>query len=345
MTTSPNPQIPRLPRINRLALKAAATVVLLGFGAAHADVVTLNNGDRITGVVGNITSGNVTVTTAYAGLVTIGMANVTNIETDGSYDVTLNSGDQVSGQLVSDGLLINGSVTPTTLADISLLAPPPSDAPVWTSRIDALFSLSTGNSETQSINLLGDSLYTSGRNEHHLRAYWADEEADSVTTKSQTEIDYGYRRYLRDNWFVGGSLEYYQDELKDIDYRFTVGATAGKLFWDNAVGRFSVEAGVSQVFEKLGGLDGSTESNPALRWALNYNRFVQAKTEVFHNHEILAILGGGRGQIFNSSTGVRYALSDSISATARIDLRHETDPPIGADKTDVTYGVGVGYLF
>lgn len=325
----------------RIAVKALATTLLISIGAAHADVVMLTNGDRISGTVDNITSGNVTFTTAY-GPLTIAMADVANLQTDGTYDVTLASGNQVSGQLVDNGLLVNGNVTPTTLADISLLAPPPSDAPVWTSRIDALFSRSNGNANTQAFSLIGDSLYTHGRNEHHLTAYWGDEEAEGVTTKEQIEIDYGYRRYLRNNWFVGANLEYFKDTLKLVDPRWTVGASIGKLFWDNALGRFSIEAGVSQVFEDL---DGDSESNPAARWALNYNRFLNAKTEFYHNHEILAILGGGRGQIYNSQTGLRYSLSDALSVSLRADVRHETDPPEGAHNSDITYGIGVGYVF
>lgn len=329
-------------RTVKSTLKLCAALTFVGFGSAHADVITLDNGDRITGTVGNITSGNVTVATAYAGSVTIAMANVTNIQTDGTYDVTLSSGNQVSGQLVTDGVLVDGNVTPATIADISLLAPPPNDDPVWTSRIDAMFGLSNGNAKTRALNIIGDSLYSQGRNEHHVSAYWADEEADGEDTRKQMEIDYGYRRYLENNWYASANVEYFKDELKFVDPRLTVGASLGKLFWDNALGRLSAEIGVSQVFEDLAG---ESESNPAVRWALDYNRFLSAKTEFYHNHEILKILGGGRGEIFDSSTGLRYALSDALSVSLRADLRHETEPPADAHRSDITYGVGVGYVF
>lgn len=328
--------------LSRAKAAITTTALLFSMGAAHADVIMLDNGDRITGTVDNITSGNVTVSTAYAGAVTIAMANVTNIETDGTYDVTLSSGDQVSGQLVAAGVLADGNVTPATLADISLLAPPPDDSPVWTSRIDAMFSLSNGNADTQAFNVIGDSQYSQGRNEHRVTAYWGDEEADGETTKNQMEIDYGYRRYLRDNWFAGANIEYFKDTLKDVDSRWTVGASLGKLFWDNPLGRLSAEIGISQVFEDLAG---ESESNPAVRWGLNYNRFLSAKTEFYHNQEILKILGGGRGEIFDSSTGLRYSLSDALSVSLRADLRHETKPPEGAHRSDITYGIGVGYVF
>lgn len=326
----------------RRLVKIFAWAALAISGGANADVIQLTNGDRISGTVGNITSGNVTVTTAYAGDVVIAMASVADIQTDGTYDVTLTSGDQVSGQLVADGVLVNGNVRPTRIADISLLAPPPSDEPVWTSRIDAFATLSNGNAKTQTLSLIGDSLYTHGKNEHRVTAYWGDAEAEGETTQEQIEIDYTYRRYLQNDWYAGANVEYFRDALKDVDSRWTVGASLGKLFWDNALGRFSAEIGISQVFEDLAG---DSESNPAVRWAMGYNRFLSPTMEFYHNNEILKILDSDRGEIFDSSTGLRFSMSDALSISLRTDFRHETKPPEGAHRSDITYAVGVGYVF
>jgi len=331
-------------------LLAAATVVVAA--SASADVIKLTNGDQISGVVGNITSGQITVTTAYAGDVIIAMAAVSDIQTDGTYDLTLASGDKVSGQLVQNGLLVNGNVRPVQIEDVSLLAPPPSNDPVWNSRVDVFATFSNGNTDTQTLSILGSTQYNhgiGGRNEHRATAFWGDAEADGATTQEVFELDYTYRRYLRDNWYVGANAEYFRDGLKEVNSRVTLGGLVGKLFWDNALGRLSAELGIAYVFEDLGSVNGGAalgkENNPALRWALNYNRFLNTTTEFYHNQEILAILGGGRGQIFNSSTGFRLNFSDNLSASIRADLRHETDPPEGAHNSDITYALGVGYSF
>lgn len=306
-----------------------------------ADVIQLDNGDRMTGTVSNITAGVITLTTAYAGDVAIAMANVTQIETDGDYDVTLESGDQVSGRLVPNGLQVGDNLINSQLSSITLLEQIPTGAPVFTSRVDGLFSLSNGNSNTQTLDIFADTFYSHGNNEHRLGIAWGDAEAEGETTKAQIEIDYGYRRLLRDDWFFGGNLEYFRDELKDINRRITVGATIGKQFWNTPLSRFSVELGVSAVLENLAG---ETENNPALRWGLDYTRQLLPQAQFFHNHEILAIIGSGRGQIFDTSTGLRYALSDRLNVNLRVDYRNETDPPEGASSSDVTYGIGVGYV-
>ncbi|MEM7216939.1 MAG: DUF481 domain-containing protein [Pseudomonadota bacterium] len=319
-------------------------VAALCASAASADVLLLDNGDRITGTVDNITAGSVTVTTAYAGAIVVNMDNVVELSTEGEYDVTLASGDSFTGSVVRDGLLVDGSVVPAKATDISLLAVIDDGSPVWDSRLDLLATRSNGNSKVQTINLFGESRYTHGPNDHFLSFAWGDEEAEGETTKAQLEIDYNYRRILQNNWYWAGNVEYFQDDLKGVDRRITVGVAAGKLWWDTAISRLSTEIGVSQVFEKLEGELGN-ESNPALRWGLDYTRLLRGNLDFFHNHDILAILGGGRGQVFDSSTGVRFALTDAVQASLRVDFRHETDPPEDAHRSDVTYGLGIGYVF
>ena len=310
--------------------------------SVHADQVDLDNGVALTGTVESIQNGTLTLATDYAGTLSIDMARVTRLITDGNYDVTLKSGESVSGKLAADGIDSDGAVIPATLGNITTLAPPPSDAPVWTSRLDAFASLSNGNSETETFNLISDSSYLHGNNEHYLTATWGKEEADGVTTRDQIEVAYNYNRFLQNDWYLNGNLAWFKDELKDIDRRITVGVGIGRVFWDNPLGRLSAELGISQVFEDLNG-DG--ENNPALRWALRYNRFLATGLEVFHDQEILKILGSGRGEIYDTTTGLRYALSDQLSVSLRAHLRHETDPPEGRHQSDITYGVGVGYVF
>ena len=91
-------------------------------------------------------------------------------------------------------------------------------------------------------------------------------------------------------------------------------------------------------------LDGMSEENPALRWALKYNRHLWSKRlEVFHDHSLLVI--PDRGEVIGSSTGLRLRVNHRIDTNLRVDVRHETEPPVDNEKTDVTYSVGVGVKF
>ncbi len=93
-------------------------------------------------------------------------------------------------------------------------------------------------------------------------------------------------------------------------------------------------------------LAGENEENPALRWALQYDRLLWSEQlEFFHEHSILSLADGDRGEIIETSTGLRLAVNSRVHTSFRIDLDHETKPAVGRDKTDVTYALGVGIEF
>jgi putative salt-induced outer membrane protein YdiY len=93
-------------------------------------------------------------------------------------------------------------------------------------------------------------------------------------------------------------------------------------------------------------IDGVKEDNPALRWGLDYNRFIWAKKlELFYTHSTLFIPQNNRGTVYNGSTGLRMSITDMITANLRVDVAHETDPAPDRDKTDLTYVIGIGLVF
>ena len=203
--------------------------------------------------------------------------------------------------------------------------------------------ISNGNSDTASYNTLIESAYKSGNVEHNVSLLVSKEEAEEETTKDTLDLDYGYKRFVSEKWYASGNAEYFQDKLKDIDQRITLGAGMGYQFWDNSIGALSSDLGISAVQEELNGED---ESNPAIRWGLDYKQFFfSKKMELFHKQSLLFIPDSDRGEVISSSTGLRYALSDRIDSTFRVDLNHETDPPEGSSSTDVTYSLGVGIKF
>jgi putative salt-induced outer membrane protein YdiY len=203
--------------------------------------------------------------------------------------------------------------------------------------------LADGNSSTEAFNVLLEVEYQDELNAHLVTALLAREEGEGLLTRDQLDIDYGYKRFLTERWYGAGNAEYFQDTLKEIDSRITLGAGVGVQFIDNSIQNLSSDIGISAVREDIGG---DSDVEPALRLGLDYQRFVLAKTiELFHRQSILQLLGDEKNQVFSSSTGIRYAYNDRIDTNFRIDLAYESDPPPGNEKTDTTYSLGVGIKF
>jgi len=334
--------------------KGFAFVGLLLFATTLCgDVLTMNNGDRITGTLDSVSGGRLIFSTEYANNIVIDLASVANLATDESYRLRLENGENFSGKLSVNAvgeqqvLAADGSRQGLNLVDVrrlgqdNLKMPDLEDG--WENRLDLSAVISKGNSDTQSFNLLGESKLKKGKVEQVMSLSISQEEADETKTRDQIDLDYGYKRFLNEKWYAAGNGEYFQDRIKDIDQRITLGAGLGHQFWDNSFGALSAEFGASAVFENL---DGDSGTNPALRWALNYNRFLlDKKAEFFHKHSLLVILDSDSGEVIQSSTGFRFALSDKVDTSVRVDTTTDTEPPVGSHRSDITYNLGVGIKF
>lgn len=331
---------------------AVAAASMLSAGASHADTIVMNNGDTASGTIVAVAGGRVAFATELFGTLDVALEDVASLTTDAPVNVKV-GGDNVTGQLASNGggvqiVGANGSVTDVAMSDIASLSVTSDHSPAdgdgtWVSTADLSVVITNGNSDTQSASVRTNSVYAHGPYEHQLTIAVDQEEAEEETTRDQYDVGYDFRYFFRDAWYAAANVGYFSDKIKEVDRRVTVGAGIGHRVWENSLGALSIELGASQVFESL---SGESDSNPAARWALQYNRWLQPeRIELFHNHDLLKIIGSDRGEVLTSSTGLRLHISDTWNANIRTDVQHETKPQPGNGKTDVTYAIGVGVTF
>ncbi|HCG70628.1 MAG TPA: hypothetical protein DE147_09215 [Gammaproteobacteria bacterium] len=325
-------------------------VVLLLSNMTQADTLIMANGDRLTGRLDSISGGKVVFATTYAGRIAVSLAQVHTLVTQESYTIALKD-RRLDGVFTArgDAQQLLGPDGAELLALQSIRSASQSRNALtqftadWGSRLDLALSLTEGNSTTEASNILFEMDYADELNEHLVTVLLAREEGEGLLTKDQLDIDYGYKRFISERWYGAANAEYFQDTLKDVDLRITLGAGVGVQFIDNSLQSLASDLSLSAVQEDVGG---ASELQPALRWGLNYERFLLGKTlEVFHRQSVLQLLGDEQSQVFSSSTGARYALNERIDTTFRIDLAYESDPPQGNEKTDTTYSLGVGVKF
>ena len=320
-----------------------STALLLG-AYAHADTIETKGGDRLTGKVTGITGGKVNLATDYAGTIAIDLAQIVNVTTDSDLVADTASGQRVSGRL--QGTSMVASSAPVAISEVAVAA---SDAATldagkgWKSRADASMNVTTGNTDTRAYGLRAESVLARKESRHLINAALNNAENNGDKTRDEINAGYEYNWLFADQWYFAANAGYFRDKLKDVGYRITAGVGLGYVVYDTPTGRLAVDAGVTGVFEEL---DGEKEQNPAFRWGLNFNQYIVPDTlEAFHKHSILALADSDRGQIFDSSSGLRLHVSENLDATATIDVRYETEPAPGRDKTDTTYALGVGYRF
>lgn len=340
-------------RLGGLALGAA---LVLGCPSALAGTVFLNNGDRLTGEIDSVSGGRLLLHSDYAGEVRIKLDAISHVATTEEFRIRLRDGARMQGKLVGGetpaGMaqhLAQGEETPQPLALTSIASAVRSQAEKrvasseWAARIAVMASTSTGNSDTEAVNTRMEASYKQRRSEHALQTVVSREGADGQRTKEQFDVDYSYRRFLSNKWFVSGNAEYFRDRLQETDLRIALGAGIGYQAWQNSFGALLMTVGPSTVFEDI-----STDAtkNLAWRWSLNFNRFFWSKrAEFVHRHSLLVIPDRARGEVIEAYTGVRLAVNEHLGAEIGLDHRIDTKPARGAKKTDTTYNVGVSYSF
>lgn len=326
-------------------------VLLAVTSAAQAGVLNLTNGDRLTGEIDSITGGRVVLKTEFAGTIGVLLETVKNFESDKTFEIRTESGEKSRGQFVVTADAQQFRAEGGELADLDLstlkaagenhlgITDLGSD---WVTRFDAGITASTGNTETSSQNYLLDSVLTRTRSDHSLNVVHNTQEDNNVKTKDSLAAAYRYRRFFGERWYGLGNVGYTEDQFKGIDYRWTLGAGGGYQFWNNSQGAFSTDLALNYVMEEL---DGETDENPAMRWGLNWNRFLWTKkAEAFYNQGVLFIFSDPENTVYNGSLGIRFNLTDMLTANLRVDVSHETEPADDLKKTDVIYVIGVGLV-
>ena len=334
--------------LNRLV--SIFCLAALSASAVRADVVQLVNGDRVTGTLTSVDGTAVVIATEWGGAVLIARDHVRSVSTDEAMGVELDGGEEADFTLVEtesgeQGIRdASGQTREIGIGSLALVyrdTPPRSIADDF--RLDMSYGLNitAGNADTQTHSVRGNLGFRRDRQRHTTRLEVDRKIDEGDVTKDQYRLGHQIDWFFRDDWYGYGTAEYFSDAIKEVDFRYTIGAGAGHQFWENSLGALSAEGGATVVIEEIGG-DG--EQTPAFRGALNYNRFFLGKNlELFHSDELLVLADAERGQILTTSTGLRFAISGRWKADARIDLVYETEPAAGNEEADVTYIIGVGY--
>lgn len=329
-------------------------VLLLALaGTAQADVVWLKSGDRISGKVQSLDGSALRIDTEWAGTLTIKRDAIASIRTDEELHLMLYNGERVEGrlevdreedeqQIVADGQDARTvSLQGVRFATVDNEVDRPGDR--WQSRVSYGLNISSGNTDTESHSLRTSTTLRQGPWRHQGNLDLDIKKDSGATTREQYRVGYQLDWFFREDWFAFGSSEYFQDKLRDVDYRITLGGGLGYQFWDTTLGALSLEGGLSEVIEKVGG---ETDNNRALRLALDYKRYYMGKRlELFHGSELLALADRDRGEILKTSTGLRYALNSFLSTNLRLDFDHETEPAPGRKSSDLVYVIGVGFTW
>lgn len=317
------------------------TLTFLFASQARADLVLLEDGDRISGRVQSLSDGVLKLKTAY-GPLQLPWNRIVELRTDSPVQLTLKGGERVSGVLqLRNGQLLfpqSPSLSQLTVPADSVAGLAPADAPAvrLEGRVSAGANVARGNTEAQTYHLDAEFIARTALNRYTLAAlgnYGTDGDEQILGDAS---LQARYDHFFEDRWYFNSNFGVLHDEFRDLDLRTTVGAGLGYQFWEVLDSRLSAELGISYIHENFD--EAPDEGQPAARWGLDFRKKFSDLGLVFvHRHEVFFGLEDVEDVLLRSQSGVRMPLFGSVSGGLDVNLDYDWQPPADAEKADVIY--------
>lgn len=327
-----------------LAVLSASTPLL-------ADTVWLKNGDKLSGTITVFDGGKLLIQTKYAGAVTIDWKEVKTLDSDQHLLVKQDAyTGEVSKSLTAaeDGkvTLANGEAPKTVeLASIQQILKPKLvvEDLVWKGNVDLALDYQRAEKDTDDYDVGFKTTARHGRWRHTAEGEYNREVQDDETTTDNWRAEYALDRFLTDQWFWQGRLNYKRDHIEELARQRVVGTGPGYQFWDDELGAFSLGSLFNRTDYEY--RDGSKDNfySVAMKW--DYNRYlIGKKVEFFTNGEIGKPLSDVANYALDAEMGLRYKVTDwaSLNLKAERDIISGTNDA-DLNKTRYTAGFGVAW--
>ena len=355
----------RLERITRggggairpLGIRAVlCAVVLLGLAsralAQKTDVITLMNGDKITGEIKYYRQGRITIDTSHSGWISIKWNKILSIQSDKMYDIETIDGVHHYGSMApSDPVgkldIVLGTQTLTvSFFDVFSLA---FVGQKFWSRWEG--SLDFGFNYTQSANLVQfnlnfDAVYRMKdfQLSTNLTSFFSRQ--DDTTSADRAAYALLYDRFLGNRWIAEAGIGFDRNIQLGLKLRSSFGLGAGRFLIQENQKNLAVFAGIVGNHEQP--VSGEGKNNAEAQVGMRYSYFMYdfpkvtltASAQVFPS-----ITEGGRVRLEAAGSAKREIVSDFYLSISIFDSFDSRDPSTGQAKNDWGPTVSIGWQF
>ncbi len=335
-------------RIRRNPAVSFILAVIFLPGLALADQLQMKNGDIITGDVKKVEDNKVYIKPAYASEFTVDLAEVVSIEAEKVYEVELEDGSEVNAQFAgstNDGqqtLIVDDAPMNVGLAQLAMAALPQAYYE-RVSHVDLNMTWNGGNTDNKSNLLFADTRVRVGEHRHLAELTIARDENNNISTKKQDLARYSYNWLFNEPWYLGATASYERDPIKDLSYRYTVGALIGRDIFRDSKKFLTVSAGMGYSEQKLAG---DTDGGATGLWNLIYEQKLNdGRLSFFHNQNMSYQFYGDNDLILKTNTGFRFDILGNLYTSVSFRWDYETEPAAGTESYDTTLAIGVGAEF
>lgn len=301
--------------------------------------IVLNNGDRLTGTVTQMTGGTVTIETELAGTLEIPAENISTVTTDEPVELVYADGSTSSKTLTAA----------TPLTSLTAINPPKPEKPRWKGDISGGLAVTTGNTSNESYNVSANLFKRTEKDRITLKTDTSNKKertsgsSTKVTTEDWWKTSAKYDYFLSKKWYAFGEARYETDSIALLDSRTLFGGGSGYQWIESDNMNFATELGLSCMQEDYS--TGSSDSNLSARAGYHFDTAINSTFSFIHDLTYFASTEELSDYYLTSSAELRAKLVNNWFANAKVLFDFDTSPASGKGSTDVKYLLGAGVSF
>jgi putative salt-induced outer membrane protein YdiY len=229
-------------------------------------------------------------------------------------------------------------------ASASAQAPPPPPPPGWTGSAGAGLAMTSGNSDTSTVNAAYDlKRDTGGVLVFRSAGLFLYGKSQDVLTSDRLSLDGRLERKLNDRTSVFGQTQYLRDEFKSIDYLIAPTVGVSQLLVKTDRTEFGIDGGVGGVWEKNPGLD--TDLDGALTAGQKFSHKITATTELIEKAAALWKMDDFDDALYTFGAGIAASITAATQLKVEFLDTYKARPLPGVQKNDIATLVSFVYKF
>lgn len=340
--------------IQTLSRSATILGLLVACGtvsAAKTDVVSLVNGDTITGEIKSLDFGELSYSTDSMGTVSIDWEDVVGLKSNQALQVEITDGTRFFGTVrqaeTRFHVVVAGDAATTVvpMTDIVRMTPIETDES-FLSALDGSISLGLNTekaSQVTTFNLATDIEY---RTLKFLvggtaNASITDQPGEDKTQRSQ--IGTNYQRFRPNRWYTDWFVSWETNQQLGINNRYILGGGLGRYLVQTNNNQFSTTVGINATRETYVGADES-DTVPEGRIQLRYlHRSLKPESNISLTTNVYPLLTDLSSFRSETDLSFRREFIEDLFFDVTFYHSYTSDPPTDADKEDYGLTTSIGY--
>lgn len=342
----------------RTVLTLVAALAALSLAAAAAaqpktDVVTLANGDRITGEVKRLDRGRLEFSTDDAGTLYLEWDKLVSVVAAArQVEVVTNDGRRFLGSLTlapARSIQVAGVGGTVTLGMPEVTIIRPIGASFWSKldgSVDAGFNY-TRSSGVAQLNVNSDTVYRKFASQMRLNASLTlTEKDDEEGRDDRGSIEASYLRYPWREWFVVGAGRFETNESLGLELRSQIGVATGPRIINSNRAQLSFGAGIALNDEAGVDVERVQNVEALLLFETSFFTYDRPKTNLDVSLQYYPSLSNTGRHRFELDAGAKRELFKDLFVALSVYNSYDSRPPNPeADRNDVGVVASIGWTY